>query len=93
MNRAQRKQHERRTDESEIVNGTPIERLIPLFAELACFLLWKGDEEIPLVREQLHIALGAKLEVRTHLALRVVERLYSAGISAATIDALFGLER
>lgn len=74
---------------TEIVNRTPIERLIPLFAELVCLLLIKGDED--LVREQMCQVLSAKLEVRTQLVLRLVERLHSAGIPVATIDGLFGL--
>lgn len=74
---------------TEIVNCTPIERLIPLFAELACLLLINGEEN--LVREQICQVLGAKLEVRTQLVLRLVERLHSAGIPVTTIDALFGL--
>lgn len=74
---------------TEMVNRAPIERLIPLFAELACFLLIQGDED--LVREQMYLALGAKLEVRTQLILRLIERSHSAGIPIATIDGLFGL--
>lgn len=75
----------------EIVDQTPIEQLIPLFADLACFVLIEGEEDIPLVRTHLQHALKAKPEISTQLVLRLVERLHSAGVSAATIDALFGL--
>lgn len=75
---------------TQIVNRTPVERLIPLFADLVCILLINGNED--LVREQLHLVLSAKLETRTQLVLRVVERLHSAGIPVAIIDMLFGLE-